>query len=165
MKIRNSWIMIQKIWTEIKIRVTSESANESESYCDSLTQSRVILYRTLDLRVSNSSAGTISAAARAPSRRLLLICILKLEHELQKEILAYSNCKTGRERRHVLCFVETAGIEPRTLGTGADSERAATCATRPGMSYKFVFIQGCLAILQLTQFPFIKTSRRKTLTV
>ncbi len=34
------------------------------------------------------------------------------------------------ERRHVLRFVENAGFEPRTLGTG--KEGAANCATRPG---------------------------------
>jgi hypothetical protein len=33
------------------------------------------------------------------------------------------------ENRHVMCVVEKAGFEPRTLGTGA--ERATNCATSP----------------------------------
>ncbi len=39
-----------------------------------------------------------------------------------------SNRQTGRQRWHVLCIVEKARFEPRTLGTRA--ECAANCATR-----------------------------------
>ncbi len=36
------------------------------------------------------------------------------------------------ENRHVMCVVEKAEFEPRTLGTGA--ERATNCATAPVIS-------------------------------
>ncbi len=33
-------------------------------------------------------------------------------------------------KRHVTCFVEKAGFEPRTLGTDSEAERYDHCATR-----------------------------------
>jgi hypothetical protein len=51
--------------------------------------------------------------------------------ELQKKSLLHSTTM----KRHVTCFVEKAGFEPRTLGTKA--EHYDHYATRPmGMSYK-----------------------------
>ncbi len=46
------------------------------------------------------------------------------------KILLHSNRQLA-ENRHVMCVVEKAGFEPRTLGTGA--ERATNSATAPVM--------------------------------
>ncbi len=46
-----------------------------------------------------------------------------------KKVFASFIPPTGRDIRHVMCLVEKAGFEPRTLGTGA--ERATNCATAP----------------------------------
>jgi hypothetical protein len=63
----------------------------------------------------------------------MLMELVNNEHSdlnpLKRKDLPHSNRQTGREQRHVLCFVEKAGLEPRTLGT--EAERAANCATRP----------------------------------
>jgi hypothetical protein len=47
---------------------------------------------------------------------------------MTKRKLLHSNSQLA-ENRHVMCVVEKAGFEPRTLGTGA--ERATNCATAP----------------------------------
>ncbi len=48
--------------------------------------------------------------------------------DVKKKFLLHSNRQLA-ENRHVMCVVEKAGFEPRTLGTGA--ERATNCATAP----------------------------------
>jgi hypothetical protein len=45
---------------------------------------------------------------------------------LDQKFLLHSNRRLA-ENRHVMCVVEKARFEPRTLGTGA--ERASSCAT------------------------------------
>ncbi len=47
---------------------------------------------------------------------------------LVQKVFASFKLPTGREQ-HVMCVVEKAWFEPRTLGTGA--ERASNCATAP----------------------------------
>ncbi len=49
-------------------------------------------------------------------------------YKKKKKFLLHSNRQLA-ENRHVMCVVEKAGFEPRTLGTGA--ERATNCATAP----------------------------------
>ncbi len=48
--------------------------------------------------------------------------------KIKKKFLLHSNRQLA-ENRHVMCVVEKAGFEPRTLGTGA--ERDTNCATAP----------------------------------
>ncbi len=54
-----------------------------------------------------------------------------------KKVFASFKPPTGTENRHVMCVVEKAGFEPRTLGTGA--ERATNCATAPVIYVTLLF--------------------------
>ncbi len=51
--------------------------------------------------------------------------------------LLHSNRQLA-EKRHVMCVVEKAGFEPRTLGTGA--ERATNCATALVAQYNYIIV-------------------------
>ncbi len=76
----------------------------------------------LPIKGPMEDAGVIKLYEPSPTPCLYVAPVEK------KKFLLHSHHQLA-ENRHVMCIVEKAGFEPRTLGTGA--ERATNCATAP----------------------------------
>ncbi len=64
-------------------------------------------------------------------------------HSIHTHALFHTVLRHCQENRHVMCVVEKAGFEPRTLGTGV--ERATNCATAPQSSLGTFLSENALA--------------------